>query len=410
MSYFDVVIVGAGHAGAQAAISLRQLGFSGTIAMVGDEKDPPYERPPLSKEYFAGDKSFDRILIRPTSFWEERNIVLLLGRRVTAVDPEAKCIDAGGMEISYRTLLWAGGGSPRALTCSGSDAYNVHTVRRRDDIDAMLAQLNQVDHVTIIGGGYIGLEAAAVLRKLGKNVVLLEALERTLARVAGEDLSAFYEAEHRAQGVDIRTGCRLECIELTGTRATAVRMQDGERIETDMVIVGIGIVPETVPLAAAGAVGVNGVDVDEYCRTSLPDIYAIGDCAAHINRFAGGLRVRLESVQNACDQAKTAVNHLLGNPIPYDAVPWFWSNQYDLKLQTVGLSLGHDQTILRGNPSNRSFSVLYLKNGRLIAIDCVNAIKDYVQSRALIIAGAILDQKLLADASIALKEIGASER
>jgi 3-phenylpropionate/trans-cinnamate dioxygenase ferredoxin reductase component len=415
MSYYDVLIVGAGHAGAQAGISLRQLGFEGSIGMIGDEKDPPYERPPLSKEYFAGDKSFERILIRPASFWAERGIDMLLGHRVKAVDPVGKFVTMGGKEtgdreIGYGKLIWATGGSPRMLTCNGAEASNVHAVRRRDDVDAMMAKIDQINHVTVIGGGYIGLEAAAVLSKFGKKVVLLEALDRVLARVAGEELSRFYEAEHRAHGVDLRTGARMDCIEVTdgdaGPRATAVLMQDGERIETDMVIVGIGIVPETGPLIAAGAVGGNGVDVDEYCRTSLPDIYAVGDCAAHANSFARGAQIRLESVQNANDQAKTAVSHIMGKEEPYHAVPWFWSNQYDLKLQTVGLSTGHDQTILRGDPATRSFSVLYLKSGRLIALDCVNAVKDYVQGRAHVISGALLDQAQLADASVPLKEVG----
>jgi 3-phenylpropionate/trans-cinnamate dioxygenase ferredoxin reductase component len=406
MSHYDVLIVGAGHAGAQAAISLRQLGFEGTVAMIGDEKDPPYERPPLSKEYFAGDKSFDRILIRPVSFWADRKIDMLLGHRVKAVDPVAKTVTTGDQQIGYGKLIWCTGGSPRMLTCNGADAENVHAVRRRDDVDAMMAKLDQINHVTVIGGGYIGLEAAAVLSKFGKKVVLLEALDRVLARVAGEELSRFYEAEHRAHGVDLRTGAKMDCIEVTDGKATAVLMQDGERIETDMVIVGIGIIPETGPLIAAGAAGGNGVDVDEYCRTSLPDIYAVGDCAAHANRFARGAQIRLESVQNANDQAKTAVQHILGKEEAYDAVPWFWSNQYDLKLQTVGLSTGHDHTILRGDPATRSFSVLYLKAGKLIALDCVNAVKDYVQGRAHVVSGALLDQAQLADASIPLKEVG----
>ena len=406
MSHYDVVIVGAGHAGAQAAISLRQLGFEGSVAMIGDERDPPYERPPLSKEYFAGDKSFDRILIRPAAFWDERKIDMLLGKRVKNVDPIGKYVTVGDTQISYDKMIWATGGSPRMLSCAGADAPNVHAVRRRADVDAMMAKLDRISHVTIIGGGYIGLEAAAVLTKFGKTVVLLEALDRVLARVAGEDLSRFYEGEHRAHGVDLRTGAAMDHIEVTDGIASAVVMQDGERIATDMVIVGIGIIPETGPLIAAGAAGGNGVDVDEYCRTSLPDIYAVGDCASHANRFAGGAQMRIESVQNANDQAKTAVAHIMGKEEAYDAIPWFWSNQYDLKLQTVGLSVGHDATILRGDPAARSFSVLYLKGGRLIALDCVNMVKDYVQGRAHILSGALLDQAQLADPKVPLKEVG----
>lgn len=406
MSFYEVLIVGAGHAGAQAAISLRQAGFEGSVGMIGDEKEPPYERPPLSKEYFAGEKTFERILIRPAAFWAERKVDLLLGKRVKSVDPIAKTVTVGSEDIGYDKLIWCTGGSPRMLTCNGADAPNVHAVRRRDDVDAMMAKLDSVHHVVIVGGGYIGLEAAAVLTKFGKKVVLLEALDRVLARVAGEELSRFYENEHRAHGVDLRTDAKMDCIEVVDGKATAVLMADGSRIETDMVIVGIGIIPETGPLIAAGAAGGNGVDVDEYCRTSLPDIYAVGDCAAHANRFAGGAHMRVESVQNANDQAKTAVAHILGKDEPYDAVPWFWSNQYDLKLQTVGLSVGFDQTVLRGDPTARSFSVIYLKGGKVIALDCVNSVKDYVQGRVHVLANAALDTAQLADASIPLKEVG----
>lgn len=406
MKTYDVLIVGAGHGGAQAALLLRQAGFEGSVAMLGDEKEPPYERPPLSKDYMAGDKTFERILIRPVTFWEERSVDLLLGKRVARVDPAAKTVTTSADEtIGYGKLIWATGGTPRPLTCPGAEARNIHSIRRRDEVDAIMAALPDTAHIVVIGGGYIGLEAAAVLTKLGKQVTLLEALPRVLARVAGEELSRFYEADHRAHGVDLRTGAMVEGIETEGGVAKAVLLADKTRIPADMIIVGIGIIPETGPLIAAGASGGNGVDVDSQCRTSLPDIYAIGDCAAHLNRFASGARIRLESVQNANDQAKVAVQSIVGEPVDYDAVPWFWSNQYDLKLQTVGLSGGHDQTILRGDPASRSFSVLYMKAGRLIALDCVNRIKDYVQGRAHILSGTLLDQRQLADADIPLKQV-----
>jgi 3-phenylpropionate/trans-cinnamate dioxygenase ferredoxin reductase subunit len=408
MDHFDVLIVGAGHAGAQAAIMLRQLKFEGTVGMIGDEPEPPYERPPLSKDYMAGEKEFERILIRPAAFWDERGVTMLLSQRVTTVDPQAHNVTTtDSTQYSYGKLIWAAGGTPRVLSCDGSTAQRVHAIRRRSDVDGIMARLPEINDVVIIGGGYIGLEAAAVLSKLGKKVVLLEALDRVLARVAGPELSAFYEAEHRAHHVDLRTGARMDCIEETDGVATGVRMADGSVLPADLVIVGIGIVPEVGPLIAAGAAGGNGVDVDGYCRTSLPDVYAVGDCASHSNGFADGLQMRLESVQNANDQAKLAVQHILGEQVAeYDALPWFWSNQYDLKLQTVGLSTGHDQTVLRGDPANRSFSVVYLKAGKVIALDCVNAVKDYVQGRAHVVARSKLDLAQLADASVPLKEVG----
>jgi 3-phenylpropionate/trans-cinnamate dioxygenase ferredoxin reductase subunit len=256
----------------------------------------------------------------------------------------------------------------------------------------------------VVGGGYIGLEAAAVLTKLGLEVTLLEALPRVLARVAGEALSAFYEAEHRAHGVDLRTAVTVECLEGEG-QVTGVRLASGEMLPADMVVVGIGIVPAVGPLIAAGAAGGNGVDVDELCRTSLPEVYAIGDCAAHANAFADGAVIRLESVQNANDMATCAAKAICGAPAPYPATPWFWSNQYDLKLQTVGISAGHDATVVRGDPGQCSFSVVYLKAGRVLALDCVNAVKDYVQGRKLVETRAAPDPALLADAAVPLKDL-----
>ena len=403
---FDVVIVRAGHGGAQAAIVLRQRGFAGTIALVGDEPELPYERPPLSKDYLAGDKPFERMLIRPAGFWAERAVTLLPGTEVTAVDPAARRLDtAGGATIGYGDLIWATGGRARRIACPGHALSGVHCVRDRADADRMIAELPGVRDVVVIGGGYIGLEAAAVLTKLGRAVTVVEAQDRVLARVAGPDLSRFYEAEHRAHGVDIRLSSAVAAIEGDEGRVSGVRLADGTVLPAQMVIVGIGIVPAVAPLLAAGAAGGNGVDVDTQCRTSLPHIYAIGDCAHHANPYAGGAMIRLESVQNAHDQANVAVQSILGEPAHYDAVPWFWSNQYDLKLQTVGLSAGHDATVLRGDPAARQFAVLYLREGRVIALDCVNATRDYVQGRALVTARARIDPERLADTTVPLKEL-----
>lgn len=408
MSSYDVVIVGAGHGGAQAAIALRQAKVDGTIAVIGAEPELPYERPPLSKEYLAGDKTFDRLLIRPESFWQERDVAMLLGREVTAVDPAAHTLTtADGETIGYGHLIWATGGSPRRLSCAGNDLAGVHTVRTRADADRMMAELPGVTQAVVIGGGYIGLEAAAVLAKFGKHVVLLEALDRVLARVAGPDLSRFYEAEHRAHGVDVRLGAAVDCIVGEDGKACGVRLADGSVIPAQLVIVGIGIVPAVEPLLAAGAVGGNGVAVDAQCRSSLADVFAIGDCALHANGFADGAEIRLESVQNANDQANVVAKTIAGQHAAYHAVPWFWSNQYDLKLQTVGLSIGHHATVLRGDPATRSFSIVYLKAGRVIALDCVNAVKDYVQGRKLVETAATPDPARLADPATPLKELAA---
>jgi len=401
----DVLIVGGGHAGAQAAVALRQEKFDGSIAILGTEPHPPYERPPLSKEYLAGSKPFERILIRPETFWAERGVSLVLGETVETVDPVARSVRTkSGLSINYGELIWATGGEPRRLTCAGHDLAGIHAVRTRADVDRMLGELAEAERIVVIGGGYIGLEASAALTKFGKSVTLIEAQDRVLARVAGEPLSRFYEAEHRAHGVTLMLGVGISCIEGEG-RVTGVRLDDGTLLPADMVIVGIGIIPAVEPLVLAGAEAANGVVVDGYCRTSLPHIHAIGDCAAHANRYADGAMIRLESVQNANDQAVTAARDIVGRPVPYDAVPWFWSNQYDLKLQTMGLSTGHDAAVLRGDPAARSFSVVYLRQGKVIAIDAVNAVKDYVQGRALVQAGATIAPEFLADAGRPLKDL-----
>ena len=405
MQHFGVLIVGAGHAGTQAAILLRQLGFAGSIGLVGAEHEMPYERPPLSKDYLAGEKPFERMLIRPRSFWPEREIDLIPGTRIVAVDPAHNlAVAEDGRSFGYEAMIWAAGGVPYRLGCEGSGLGGVHVVRCRSEVDAIRSELGAARRVIVIGGGYIGLETAAVLNGLGRRVVLIEAMDRLLSRVAGPEISRFYEAEHCARGVRLMLGARVERIE-GKARAEAVLLDGGERIAADMIIVGIGIGAATGPLEKAGAVTGNGVHIDAHCRTSLPNIYAIGDCAAHENRFAGGARIRLESVQNAHDQAASAVKHIIGRPEPYDAIPWFWSNQYDLRLQTIGLSAGYERTVVRGSPAERSFSVVYLREGRVIALDCVNATKDYVGGRKLILEGAAHDLAKLGDVSRPLKEL-----
>jgi 3-phenylpropionate/trans-cinnamate dioxygenase ferredoxin reductase subunit len=406
--HYDILIVGGGHGGAQAAIALRQAKYEGSIGVVNAETEYPYERPPLSKDYFAGEKAFERIMIRPAAFWAERGVDMLLGARVETVDSSAHAATlSDGTVISYGSMIWATGGSPRQLPVEGSNLPGMHVVRTRADVDGMLDGIDDVADIAIVGGGYIGLEAAAVLRKMGKKVTVLEAMDRVLARVAGEPLSRFYEAEHRAHGVDVRLG-----VEISGIQGedfvTGVCLADGDVIPAQMVIVGIGIVPAVAPLLTAGAAGGAGVDVDAYCRTSLPDIYAIGDCAAHANDFAGGNVMRVESVQNANDMANAVAKSLTGELTQYHAVPWFWSNQYDLRLQTVGISAGYDSMVLRGDPDTRSFSVVYLKAHKVIALDCVNATKDYVQGRLFVTEGLSPTVEQLADINVPLKELAAA--
>jgi 3-phenylpropionate/trans-cinnamate dioxygenase ferredoxin reductase subunit len=403
----DVVIVGAGHGGAQCALALRQHGFEGTISVIGREPEYPYERPPLSKKYFAREKTFDRLYIRPPTFRADKDVIFKLRTEVAKVDPEAhELILSNGEAFGYGKLVWAAGGDPRRLSCSGAELAGVHAVRTRKDCDTLMAEVDAgLKNIVVIGGGYIGLEAAAVLTKMGLNVTLLEALPRVLARVAGRELSAFYEKEYRDHGVDLRTGVAIECFEGDGHRVTGVKLADGEIVPAEAVIVAIGIVPAVGPLIMAGASGANGVYVDEYCRTSLPDIYAIGDCVAFASDYAGGTVMRVESVQNANDMGTCVAKAICGDANRYKAFPWFWSNQYDLRLQTAGINMGFDQTMIRGDVDARSFSGVYLKDGKVVALDCVNAVKDYVQGRKLIEAGSRIHVARLGDTNVSLRDM-----
>ena len=301
-----VLIVGGGHGGTQTAIALRREGFDGSILVVGEEPDLPYERPSLSKDYLIGSKPFEHMHIRPRSFYEAQRIQLCLGTKVEGIDPHLRRARlSNGSGVSYDAMVWAAGGSPRRLACTGHDLPSVHTIRSRADVDRFRSELPAVRNVVVVGGGYLGLEAAAALRALGKDVTIVEMQNRVLARVAGEPLSRFYEAEHRRHGVGFRLGEGVECIEGGTIRPAAVRLASGECLLADAVLVGIGIVPETGVLAAAGAACSDGIDVDESCRTSLPDIFAVGDVARHRNTYASSQWARIESVQNATDQAAT---------------------------------------------------------------------------------------------------------
>jgi len=398
---FDILIVGTGQAGAQAAISLRQEGFDGTITMVGEESDLPYERPPLSKEYLAGERTADRLLLRPPAFWAERHVDILTETRIAHVDRGVATAEDGRL-FHFGKLIWAAGGHARRLSCPGADLGGIYTIRTRQDDDNLRADLLTATRVAIIGGGYVGLEAAAVLSKAGKSVIVIEAQPRLLARVTAPPVSDFYLQRHEAHGVEVLLNAQVAALEGDG-RVSAVVLVDGRRIPCDIVVVGVGLEASIAPLGLEGV----GVEVDGHCRTSLPDVYAIGDCASTQNRYAAGARIRLESVQNAVDMAKAAAAHIMhgDSARPYDACPWFWSNQYDLRLQTVGLSTGHDETVVRGDPASGAWSLVYLRAGAVVALDCINAARDYVQGKALVERGARIAPALLADAALPLKTL-----
>jgi 3-phenylpropionate/trans-cinnamate dioxygenase ferredoxin reductase component len=409
----DVVIVGAGQAGAHVAMFLRQQKYAGSVMLIGEEPVLPYERPAMSKEYLAGEKTFDKLVLRPDSFWAERKIDVRCGERVDVVDADRREVRTkSGKTIGWKSkLVWAAGGRPKKIAVSGHDLIGVHYVRDRADVDRMRVELDSgIEKVVIIGGGYIGLEVAAVLNsKHGKKVTVLEAQDRVLARVAAEPLSRFFEEEHRAKGVEIRLGAMVTSLEGSAHgKVTGVKLSTGEVLEASLVVVGIGIDAVVEPLVQAGAEGENGVYVDLRGQTSLADVYAVGDCTLHENVYANGKRVRLESIQNANDQAMIIAKDIAGTlkeSERYESVPWFWSNQFDLRLQTVGYFIDHDEVLLRGDPKTRSFSVVYLRAGKVIALDCINQTKDYMQGKPLIVSGRLVDREKLQRADVPLKEL-----
>ena len=357
--YFDVLVVGAGQAGVQTVVSLVRGNYSGAIALLSDESTLPYERPPLSKSYLRGEDSLEAIQFRTQEYWSQSPVSLLLDHRVTQVDAEAGYVRTEhGAQIGFGTLVWAAGGSARKLPVSGSDLDGVLSLRDLADADDLQRRLAPDARAVIIGGGYIGLEAAAVLRECGIATTLVEAADRVLARVTSPVLSDYYTKLHQKNGVRIIVGGGVDCINGDRGRVQSVTLTDGEVIPADFVIVGVGIMPNADPLAKAGVAVDNGVLVDEFGRTKVPNIYAAGDLTRHVSRFAGDQLVRIESVQNATDQAKAVASAILGSPQPYSEVPRFWSNQYSAKLKTVGLLTGYDDIVVRGDIASDRFSVV----------------------------------------------------
>lgn len=378
-----VVIVGAGQAGAALAAKLRALGHDGEIVMLGDEPAPPYQRPPLSKAYLLGEMEEDRLWLRAPEFWAENNVELRLGQVVSAIDPVAKTVTVGGEALAYDHLALTTGSTPRRLPAAiGGALAGVFTVRTLADVDAMRSEFRPGRRVIIVGGGYIGLEAAAVAAKLGLDVTVLEMAPRILQRVAAPETSDFVRALHQAHGVKVMESTGLD--RLVGDhRVEGALLKDGRVLPADFVIVGVGITPNSQLAEAAGLVIDNGIATDELGRTSDPSIWSAGDCASF--PWKGG-RIRLESVGNAIDQAETVAANILGAGQPYQAKPWFWSDQYDLKLQIAGLNIGHDRIVTRKG-EGEAVSFWYYRGADLLAVDAMNDSRAYMVGKRLIEMG-----------------------
>ena len=404
--YQQIVIVGGGQAAVQALDTLRRRGYRGKLTLVGEEPWLPYQRPPLSKKYLAGGQQRERLLIRPAQFYAEHDVQLHLGRRVTDFARREQHVRLDdGMVLPYDALLLATGSRPRRLPLPGSDLAGVHYLRTIDDADRIRAAGVPGGRLLVIGGGYIGLEVAASARELGMEVTVLEMAERVMNRVTCPEVSAFYTAEHERRGVRIRCNETVRALHgdaRTG-RVRAVLTEEGGEYPADLVIVGVGVVPADELARAAGLDCGNGIVTDGYCRTSDEAVYAAGDCASHLNRQYGR-HLRLESVDNAFEQGTTVALNLLGSATPHDKVPWFWSDQFDLKLVIVGVALAYDRVVIRGAPASRSFSACYLRDGELVAIDTINAPKDQMAARKLIAAHARPDVDKLGNPQIALRD------
>jgi 3-phenylpropionate/trans-cinnamate dioxygenase ferredoxin reductase subunit len=398
-----IVIVGAGQAGAQAVASLRAGGFDGALALVGDEPFAPYQRPPLSKAYLSGAMERERLFLKPDTFYREANCELILGVAATALDRAASRVALNdGSSLPYDKLLLATGSRVRRCTIPGCELPGISYLRGIADVDAMRPHFLSGARLAVVGGGYIGLEVAAVARKLGLEVTVFEALDRVMARAVSRPLSDFYQRVHRDAGVRIHLNTPVEAFEGAG-RLEAIRA-GGERHQADLALVGIGIVPNVELAQETGLACNDGIVVDQHCGcTSDAAIFAAGDCTQHVGR--DGKSTRLECVQNAIDQAKHAALAMLGKPIPYREVPWFWSDQYDLKLQIAGLAWPGDSLVMRGNPEARKFAVFHLRNGAVAAVEAVNTAPEYMIGRKLIAEGVAVSPERLADAAIPMKNI-----
>lgn len=404
MTSRHIVIVGGGQAAAQAILTLRQKKFDGRITLVGEEDLPPYQRPPLSKKYLAGELDRERLFLRPLAFYEKNGVELRLGVRAEEIEPDRRRVRLDdGRSLDYDGLLLATGSRVRRLNIPGSNLPGIHYVRNVADVDRISDVVEPGKRLVVVGAGYIGLEVAAVAATKGLKVTVLEAVDRVMARVVCPEVSQFYFDYHTRAGVDIRCGTMIDGFVGNG-HVEAVSSADGEQFPCDLAVVGIGIEPVVEPASGAGLTCENGIRVDKYARTDDEAIVAAGDCTNHPS-LRYGHRVRLESVQNAIDQAKVAAASLLGDDQPYDTVPWFWSDQYDVKLQIAGLSQGHDQVVLRGEPSTNSFAAFYLRDASLLAVDAVNSPKEFMLGKRLIMQRAAPSPEQLTDTQTDLTDL-----
>jgi 3-phenylpropionate/trans-cinnamate dioxygenase ferredoxin reductase component len=395
-----VVVVGAGQAGASLVAKLRSEGYDGSVTLIGEEPVPPYQRPPLSKKYLLGDMALERLYLRPESYYAEAGIDLRTGLRVTGIDRAAQEVVMGEERLVYAHLVLATGSRPRRLPDAiGGDLGGVHVVRTLADVDAMAPGFQPGAKVLIVGGGYIGLEAAAVAASRGMQVVLVEMAERILQRVAARETSDYFRALHARHGVDIREGVGLERL-LGHGHVSGARLSDGKELDVDMVIVGVGILPDTTLAEAAGLETDNGIAVDAQGRTSDPAIWAVGDCASFPHQ---GGRLRLESVPNAIDMGECVAGNIMGRAQDYVPQPWFWSDQYDVKLQIAGLSTGYDRIVTRDGGAAVSF--WYYRGDQLLAVDAMNDPRAYMVGKRLIDAGKSADPVLVADVGADLKPL-----
>jgi 3-phenylpropionate/trans-cinnamate dioxygenase ferredoxin reductase subunit len=399
-----IVIIGAGQAGVQAVTSLRAEGFAGELTLVGDEPYPPYQRPPLSKAYLAGTFERERLFLKPESFFQEAKCDLRLEVNAVRIDREGRSVhlENGGV-LPYTKLLLTTGARSRRISIAGSHLTGIYYLRGIDDVDRIRPNFEAGKRLVIVGGGYIGLEVAAVAVKHGLDVTVLEAASRVMERAVSPVLSEFSQAEHAAHGVEIRLGTGAKAFE--GSERVERVVADGGAISADLVLVGVGAVPNIELAKDAGLEIDNGIVVDEFARTSDANIFAAGDCTNHPSFVFGESagRIRLESVQNAIDQAKHAASSMVDKPKPYSEVPWFWSDQYDIKLQIVGLARAGDALVQRGDPAARSFAVFHIREDRVAAVEAVNAASEYVVGRRLIGAGTKISPERLADTGIAIK-------